>query len=175
MATQWLTTQEREAWVRLVALIELLPGAFDTDLRAKANLVYFEYYVLAVLSEAENRVLRMSVLANLVNSTLPRLSHAVRRLEQRGLVERKPCELDGRSTNAHLTEQGWQLVREAAPAHVDHVRQVIFDVLTPEQVEQLSQISAAVLGALPHAHGQADPITAQALENTATRNPSPSR
>lgn len=174
MATQWLSTDEREAWIRLVAMIELLPSTFDAELRSKANLVYFEYYVLAILSEAEDRTLRMSVLANHVNSTLPRLSHAVRRLEQRGLVERTPCEQDGRSTNAHLTEQGWELVREAAPTHVGHVRQVIFDVLSPEQVTQLSEISATVLGALPLAHGSADPV-AQAAENTATRKPSPSR
>lgn len=175
MATDWLTTEEREAWIRLVALIELLPSTFDAQLRSGANLVYFEYYVLAILSEAPDRTLRMSALATRANSTLPRLSHAVRRLEQRGLVERKPCEQDGRSTNAHLTEQGWQLVREAAPAHVEHVREVIFNVLTPEQVRQLSEISATVLGALPHAQGQVDQIRAQPLANTATRKPSPSR
>lgn len=175
MATQWLNPQERDAWVRLVALIELLPSTFDAELRSRANLVYFEYYVLAILSEAENRTLRMSELAALVNSTLPRLSHAVRRLEQRGLVERLPSAHDGRSTNAHLTDQGLELVREAAPDHVDHVRRVVFDVLTEEQIDQLSAISAAVLDALPHACGQADPIKAQALANTATKKPSPSR
>ena len=175
MATDWLTTDEREAWIRLVALIELLPSTFDAELRSRANLVYFEYYVLAILSEAQGRTLRMSALATMVNSTLPRLSHAVRRLEQRGLVERTPCEQDGRSTNAHLTDEGWHLVRSAAPGHVAHVREVIFDVLSPEQVRQLSEISATVLGALPHANGQADPIKAHALANTATRKPSPSR
>ncbi|MGA4669050.1 MarR family winged helix-turn-helix transcriptional regulator [Propionibacteriaceae bacterium Y1923] len=175
MAARWLTPQEREAWVRLVALIELLPSTFDAELRGKANLVYFEYYVLAILSEAENRTLRMSTLAAMVNSTLPRLSHAVRRLEQRGLVERTPCEQDGRSTNVHLTEQGWQLVKEAAPDHVDHVRRTIFDVLSPEQVNQLSDISAALLGALPQTQGNPESVGAQALANTATRNPSPSR
>lgn len=175
MAGQWLTPQEREAWVRLVAVIELLPSTFDAELRSKANLVYFEYYVLAILSEAEDQTLRMSALAAMVNSTLPRLSHAVRRLEQRGLVERTPCEQDGRSTNAHLTDQGWELVRQAAPDHVAHVRRTIFDVLSPEQVAQLSEISATLLEALPQTQGDPHSMGAQALANTATRKPSPSR
>lgn len=177
MATRWLTPQEREAWIRLVALIELLPSTFDAELRRKAKLVYFEYYVLAILSEAEDRTLRMSQLAGLVNSTLPRLSHAVRRLEQRGLVERTPCKEDGRSTNARLTEAGWALVVEAAPAHVEHVRQVIFDVLSADQVKQLNEITATILDALPTANGEQHAMTAplnQDFEKTATKKPSPS-
>ena len=175
MTARWLAPEEREAWIRLVALVELLPSAFDTELRRDAKLVYFEYYLLAILSEAAGRTMRMSELAAMVNSTLPRLSHAVRRLEDRGLVERRPCEADGRSTNAHLTEAGWELVVQAAPGHVEHVRRTVFDVLSPEQVHQLSEITGILLDALPDSHGGANSMRAHALLNTATRNPSPSR
>lgn len=148
MTTRWLSPGERMAWVRLVSLVELLPHTFDTQLRRDSDLLYFEYYVLAMLSESEDRTLRMSRLASLTNSTLPRLSHAVGRLEKRGLVTRAPSPEDRRATNASLTEQGWEAVVAAAPAHVEHVRKQVFDVLTPEQVAQLTEISDALLKSL---------------------------
>ena len=102
MGTQWLDPTEREAWLRLIAVVELLPGVLDQQLRSAAGLTHFEYYVLAMLSEAPDRTLRMTGLAQRTNATLPRLSHVVRRLEDRGLVERFPCPEDGRATNARL-------------------------------------------------------------------------
>src|SRR5215212_3021527 len=95
--TRWLTDEERVAWVRLAAVLELLPGVLDTQLRRDADLSHFEYFVLAMLSEAPERTLRMTSLAARTNATLPRLSHVVRRLEDRGLVRRFPCPEDGRA------------------------------------------------------------------------------
>jgi DNA-binding MarR family transcriptional regulator len=143
--TKWLTDDELRAWMRLVAVVELLPGALDAQLRRDAELSHYEYYVLAILSEAPHRTLRMTAIASRTNATLPRLSHVVRRLEDRGLVERFPCPEDGRATNAHLTEAGWRKVQQAAPGHVANVREHVIDALTPEQVEQLSAIAATLL------------------------------
>jgi len=148
MDTRWLSEDERAAWVRLVAVVELLPGALDTQLRTDSGLSHFEYFALAMLSEAPHRTLRMTDLAQRSNATLPRLSHVVKRLEARGLVERLPCEDDKRATNARLTEQGWQVVLEAAPGHVETVRKVVLDALTSEQVQQLHDIGDALLGGL---------------------------
>lgn len=113
--TRWLTEEERAAWLRLVAVVELLPGVLDAQLRAEAELTHFEYFVLAMLSEASGRTLRMTSLAQRTNATLPRLSHVVRRLEGRGLVERFPCPEDGRATNARLTDAGWDAVPRPRP------------------------------------------------------------
>ena len=145
MDRKWLTKEELAAWVRLVAVLELLPGVLDGQLRRDANLTNFEYYVLAMLSEAPERTLRMTGLAAQTNATLPRLSHVVRRLEDRGLVERFPCPEDGRATNARLTSAGWRKVQQAAPGHVANVRQHVIDPLTPEQLGQLTRIADAVL------------------------------
>ena len=130
-------SDELAAWVRLVAVLELLPGVLDAQLRRDAGLTHFEYFVLAMLSEAPERTLRMTALAHRTNATLPRLSHVVRRLEERGLVERFPCPEDGRATNARLTDEGWTAIRAAAPGHVETVRRNVIDALTPEQVGQL--------------------------------------
>jgi DNA-binding MarR family transcriptional regulator len=143
---RWLTDEERIAWVRLAAVLELLPGVLDTQLRRDADLSHFEYFVLAMLSEAPARTLRMTALATRTNATLPRLSHVVRRLEDRGLVRRFPCPEDGRATNAQLTEAGWDKIVAAAPGHVANVRQQVIDALDAEQVHQLAGITAAILG-----------------------------
>ena len=148
MSTEWLTAEQRAAWVRLTAVLELLPGALDAQLRRDAGLTHFEYFVLAMLSEAPEQTLRMTALALRTNATLPRLSHVVRRLEERGLVERLACPEDARATNARLTSVGWAKLRETAPGHVATVREHVIDALTPEQVSQLAAISDAILGRL---------------------------
>src|SRR5215213_4582727 len=138
--TRWLDQTQLSAWVRLAAVLELLPGVLDTQLRRDADLSHFEYFVLAMLSEAPERTLRMTSLAARTNATLPRLSHVVRRLEDRGLVRRFPCPEDGRATNAQLTDAGWTTVVEAAPGHVANVRQQVIDARKGEQVRQLAEI-----------------------------------
>ena len=145
MQTRWLDDDERRAWLRLIAVTELLPAALDAQLRQDSGLTHFEYFVLAMLSEAPARTLRMSRLAQRTNATLPRLSHVVHRLESRGLVERFPCREDGRATNARLTSAGWEAVVAAAPGHVDTVRRLVLDPLTPTQVAQLRRIGDALL------------------------------
>lgn len=148
MTTRWLDEDELAAWVRLAAVVELLPGVLDTQLRRDAELTHFEYFVLAMLSEAPKRTLRMATLAAQTNATLPRLSHVIRRLEDRGLVQRFPCPEDARATNARLTAIGWKKVRQAAPGHVANVRRYVIDALTPEQVHQLAGTTDAILGRL---------------------------
>ncbi len=144
----WLDDHERAAWVRLAAILELLPGVLDSQLRRESGLTHFDYYALAMLSESPERTLRMTALAAQTHATLPRLSHVVKRLEDRGLVTRFPCPEDARATNVRLSEEGWRTVRAAAPGHVATVRHHVVDVLTPEQVDQLTAIGSALLARL---------------------------
>ena len=81
---QWLTGEERDAWIPLVGMLIKLPAALDAQLQRDAGLSHFEYMVLSRLSEAPDRTLRMSDLAILANGSLSRLSHVVTRLERRG-------------------------------------------------------------------------------------------
>src|SRR5919112_6009271 len=148
MDTKWLDESERAAWVRLVAVLELLPGVLDTQLRRDADLSHFEYFVLAMLSEAPARTLRMTTLAARTNATLPRLSHVVSRLEAEGYAKRKPCPEDRRATNVTLTAAGWKKVVQAAPGHVSTVRSYVIDALTPAQINQLSTICERLLARL---------------------------
>ena len=134
---KWLTAGELDSWLAVVRLISWLPWSIDQQLRRDSDLGMVEYQVLAVLSEAPERTMRMSSLAMLTNASLSRLSHLFRRLEGRGLVRREPDPTDGRFTNAILTEKGFQTLAEAAPGHVAHVRSLVIDVLSSEQLRCL--------------------------------------
>jgi DNA-binding MarR family transcriptional regulator len=142
---KWLSATERDAWVRFAAVLELLPGVLDAQLMRDEELTHFEYFTLAMLSEAPTRTLRMTALAAQTNATLPRLSRVVSRLEARGYVVRKPCPEDGRATNATLTETGWEKVVRAAPGHVATVRSYVIDALSPDQVALLADICQRLL------------------------------
>ena len=145
MSTRWLDADERAAWVRLAAVVELLPGVLEAQLRRDADLTHFEYWVLAMLSEAPQRTLRMTALASRTSATLSRLSHVVARLEGRGLLERFPCPEDRRATNARLTAAGWDLVVASAPGHLEAVRHYVVDALTAREITQLTAIAGAIL------------------------------
>ena len=163
MDSPWLDKKQQAAWVRLAAVVELLPGALERQLRRDAELTHFDYFVVAMLSEAPGRTLRMTELARQTNATLPRLSHVVQRLEERGLVERFPCPQDKRATNARLTEAGWAKVEATAPGHAATVRTHVIDALTPQQIAQLTEITDAILhrldpnGAMSGVYNRYDP------------------
>jgi DNA-binding MarR family transcriptional regulator len=145
---RWLDDEQLDAWRRLVAVVELLPGVLDAQLQRDAGLSHYEYYVLAMLSETPGRALRMSRLAAATNATLPRLSHVVARLERRGLVERLASTEDRRAIVAHLTDAGWDKLVATAPGHVGTVREHVLDALTAEQVTQLGAIAGQILDRL---------------------------
>lgn len=161
MSARWLNEPELETWTRFIAVVELLPGVLDAQLRRDSGLTHFEYMVMAMLSEAPNSTLRMSRLAARTNATLARLSHVVTRLERRGLVQRTACTDDRRATDARLTADGRSAIEAAAPGHVATVRRAVIDALTPDQVDELGAISAAVLARIdPAGSMTAAPVSA---------------
>jgi DNA-binding MarR family transcriptional regulator len=146
--TPWLDPEEMQAWRALASVVGRLDAALDAQLRRDAGLSHFDYAVLAALSEAPERTLRMSELAFLAEGSLSRLSQVVARLENRGWVERFPDPSDGRYTLAVLTDTGWDKVVAAAPGHVREVRRLVFEPLTRAQVRQLAGIGARIASAL---------------------------
>lgn len=126
----------------------LLPAALESQLQRDADVTHFGYWVLAMLSEAPNRSLRMSELASMSNGSQSRLSHLVARLEDRGWVRRERVGEDGRGFLAVLTDAGLEKIVATAPGHVEEVRSLVFDVLTPEQVGQLDAICDALMNRL---------------------------
>ena len=136
---RWLDDTEQHAWRRLAAVVLKLPAELEAQLHRDAQMSHFEYWVIALLSEAPDRTLQLSHLAAQANASLSRVSHVVARLERRGWVTRCRRPDDARATLAMLTDAGWRQVAAAAPGHVDTVRRPVFDALTPADVEHLAR------------------------------------
>ena len=143
----WLSDEQQAAWRPVAALLFRLPALLEAQLQKDAGIGHFEYMVLAHLSEAPGRTLRMSELAAQASGSLSRLSHVVARLEAKGWVRRESCPGDGRFINAVLTDAGWDKIVETAPGHVAAVQRLLIDTLTPEELGSLGAVSGRVLEA----------------------------
>ena len=152
-----LTHPERVAIARLHALLELLPTALDQRL-APAGVTSFEHTVLETLAASPRQRARLSEIAERTNATRPRLSRVASALERRGLIERAACELDGRATNAVLTEAGAATLARSSDAYAAAVRELILPGLTTlpgDGVTQLADTAYAILSSLDTAAGAA--------------------
>ncbi|GGM35750.1 MarR family transcriptional regulator [Micromonospora sonchi] len=142
--TRWLNPDEQRTWRAFLAASRTLMETLDRELQRDAGMPHAYYEILVRLSEAPERRLRMSELAELTGSSRSRLSHAVARLETAGWVRREECPTDRRGQLALLTEEGFATLAAAAPGHVEGVRRHLFDALSPAQVDQLRRISEAL-------------------------------
>jgi DNA-binding MarR family transcriptional regulator len=160
--TRWLDADQQRAWRAYLAATQLLHAQLDRELQRDSGIPHAYYEILVRLSEAPDRVLRMSELAEAADSSRSRLSHAVARLENAGWVRRESCPTDRRGSFARLTDEGFAALAAAAPAHVESVRRHLVDRLTPEQLHQLEQISEVILAGLRGTTGEPDgPAPAQ--------------
>ncbi len=147
-AGRWLDDTQQHAWRAYLQASLQLFQQLDSELQRDAGLPLAYYQTLAMLSEAPDRTLRMSVLAERTWSSRSRLSHAVDRLEERGWVQRLSCPADRRGAYARLTEAGLAVLEAAAPSHVASVRRHLFDRLTDEQVAALDELSGRIAASL---------------------------
>jgi len=156
-ASTTLTGPDLETWSALATVLEWLPTALDTQLLRDSDVTHFEYGILFALANADDRTLRMSVLAGFANSSLSRLSRATVRLETRGWVRRRPDPADGRYTLATLTDAGQRAFDQATPGHVETVNRLVLDALTAAQKKQLLEISRRISGAIREENGWQPP------------------
>ena len=143
-ATRWLNADEQAAWRAFLSMQKVIRESLERQLRQDAGMPMTYYVILAMLSEAPNRTLRMTELAAIAGTSQSQLSHAATRLEESGWIERRRCPGDKRGYLAVLTDSGFETLTAVAPSHVDSVRTVLFDRLSTEQVDQLRAIAEAV-------------------------------
>jgi DNA-binding MarR family transcriptional regulator len=146
--TRWLDEDEQQTWRAFLTAQRLLFDRLERQLQRDAGLPHAYYEILVRLSEAPDRTLRMSQLADSSLSSRSRLSHAVARLEAAGWVRRRACAEDRRGAFAELTPEGLAKLEEAAPGHVDAVRADLFDALDRDQQRVLREISDALVAHL---------------------------
>lgn len=139
MATKWLNPREMKAWRSYIIASRRLLDALDLDL-AGHDLSMADYEVLALLSEAPDRRMRMTELADLAMVSKSRLSHRMKVMEKIGWVKRQACDSDKRGSWAVMTDKGWKAIVKAAPDHVASVRNRLIDHLTVKDQEDVSKI-----------------------------------
>ncbi|WP_380175752.1 MarR family winged helix-turn-helix transcriptional regulator [Kineococcus sp. DHX-1] len=144
-STRWLDDEEQVTWRTFLSATQLLLDRFDRQLQRDSGILLTYYEMLVRLSEAPDRSLRMSELAESSLASRSRVSHAVARMEERGWIRREACPTDGRGYLAVLTDEGLEALAAAAPGHVETVRTTLFDRLTDEQLQQLRSISSVLL------------------------------
>jgi DNA-binding MarR family transcriptional regulator len=149
--TRWLDDDEQRTWRAFLTAQRLLFDRLERQLQRDAGLPHAYYEILVRLSEAPDRTLRMSQLADSSLSSRSRLSHAVARLEAAGWVRRRACAEDRRGSFAELTPDGMAKLEESAAGHVEAVRSDLFDVIDRDHQHALREISEALVAHLSDA------------------------
>ena len=139
---RWLSLDDQVVWRNYLRATMEVRESLERDLMDGYGLSLNEYEVMVVLSEQPEHTARMSTLADDLVNSRSRLTHTVTRMERRGLVVRSTCADDRRGVNCRLTDAGYELLRTAAPLHVESVRQQIFDRLSRAEIESLGAIMA---------------------------------
>ncbi|MDH3248163.1 MAG: MarR family transcriptional regulator [Acidimicrobiia bacterium] len=142
---RWLTADEQATWRAFNTVSRLIEGSLDRQLIRDSGMSHAHYAVLVALSESEEGMARMGDLAEFLQYSPSRMSHAVRRMERDGWVERRRCLTDGRGQEAVLTDQGRIALEQAAPGHVREVRRLLIDQLSANERETLRSISRSLL------------------------------
>ena len=145
---RWLTEEEQRAWRGLLRMTSQLNARMNRQLLQDYGVSLADYDVLVVLSEAPEGRLRVFEVADALAWEQSRVSHQLARMQRRGLVAREGCASDARGAFAVLTEAGRVTIERAAPAHVETVRQLVFDGLTHDQLAVLTEIATHVLDRL---------------------------
>lgn len=145
--TRWLDDEEQRTWRAYIRTSQLLQDALERQLQRDSGIPHTYYMILVVLSESPGRTMTMSELSSILRYSVSRLSHAVSRLEEKGWVRRVKRPEDRRTTVAELTDEGFAALVQAAPGHVEEVRRVLFDPLTPAQVRRFREVLTTILTA----------------------------
>ncbi|MEV5910549.1 MarR family winged helix-turn-helix transcriptional regulator [Streptomyces chartreusis] len=146
--SQQLNERERRAWYGFLTMQEDLRRHMNRQLLRDTGLSLTDYAILSSLSQHPDGSLRMFELRELLRWEKTRVTHQISRMISRGLVERRPCAEDNRGNHVALTEEGREAITKATPLHVDYVRRVFLDVVSPRQLDALAALSEAVLGNL---------------------------
>ena len=146
--SRWLTEEEQRAWRGLLRMTAQLNARANRQLQEEYGISLADYEVLVALSEAPEGRLRVFEVADALAWEQSRVSHQLARMQRRGLITREGCATDARGAFAVLTAAGRAAIERAAPAHVEQVRQLVFDELSHEQVSALTEITTRVLDRL---------------------------
>jgi DNA-binding MarR family transcriptional regulator len=142
--TQWLDQEQQRSWRAYIMGTTLLLDRLDRELRQAHDISLTEYEILVRLSEIPDGRLRMALLADAMSHSRSRVTHTIARMERAGLVQRSAAECDGRGVEAVMTDQGRELLENAAHLHVEGVRRHLVDLAESADFGALGRVMDAV-------------------------------
>lgn len=145
---RWLNDRESRAWRSLQLMQMRLEGALARQLADDSGLSYPDYVVLVALTDQPDGRVRLFELGEVLGWEKSRLSHQVTRMVARGLVAKEKCDSDRRGAFVVITARGRRVIEAAAPGHVDAVRRLFVDPLSPAQLDAIGDAAEVVLAAL---------------------------
>ena len=134
-----LTPAEEALWRALMRLMLTLHRALDEDLLRARGMTANEYTVLMNLSEAPNRELRITELADAAALSVSRMSRLIDDLQSRNLVAKRRSEDDGRGNVASLTRQGIARLEAAYPDHLASARRLVLDHVDRDDLPRVAR------------------------------------
>ncbi|QIV81866.1 MarR family winged helix-turn-helix transcriptional regulator [Mycolicibacterium frederiksbergense] len=146
MYSMWLDASEQALWRKYLAMTGRLQAAMNRQLQQECGLSLADYDVLVALDESPG--CRMTDLGEQLGWEQSRVSHQLRRMRDRGLVDRHHPDDDRRAAIVELTAQGRTALSTAAPAHAELVRALVFEGMTPAQLRAVDQWLTGVLDRL---------------------------
>lgn len=145
---RWLTPEEQRAWRGFIRLQERLGGRLGRLLQSESNVSPADFAVLVHLTDTPEGRQRYQDLARALEWEKSRMSHHIARMAGRGMVVREDCLEDARGAFVVITDVGRAAVEAAAPRHVEAVRELFMDHVTPAELRVLAEISERVIGKL---------------------------
>lgn len=145
---RWLTPEEQRAWRAFVRLHERLGGRLGRKLQSESKVSPADFAVLVNLTDVPEGRQRYQDLARALEWEKSRMSHHIARMAGRGLVVREECAEDARGAFVVITDAGRAAIEAAAPRHVEAVRELFLDHVTPAELRVLTEISERVIGKL---------------------------
>ncbi|MFK0158708.1 MarR family winged helix-turn-helix transcriptional regulator [Streptomyces sp. NPDC090499] len=142
---RWLTAEEQHAWRSFVRMHERLMGRLSRLLQAESNVSPADFAVLVELTDVPDGRRRFLDLARALEWEKSRMSHHIARMVKRGLVVRDECPEDGRGAFVVITDEGRAMIEAAAPRHVEAVRELFLDHVTPSELRLLARVSERVV------------------------------
>lgn len=143
--TSALTPADLTAWRMFLRAHATVVRRLEAELVAEHDLPLASYDVLVQLSEAPDRRLRMTELADRVLLSRSGLTRLADRLERESLIERRACADDARGTLAVLTPAGLDRLRSAWPTHLRGVAEHVTGRMSAAELARLTELLGKLL------------------------------
>jgi len=147
MASARLEGAALEAWRSYLQSHASILRALDAELVAAQGMTTRDYEVLLYLSQADERKLPMSALAESTMLTRSGITRLVDGLVDGGLIERVSCPNDARVSYAQLTDAGYEKLRDAGCTHIASIHRLFLEHFSGEEIEQLAELLSRLPGA----------------------------